>query len=130
MIRQIDERRRHTLPIFHLQQRDELGQYVVCVNDGIVVGVYNLILAAAAELRLPAGWLELLEPQRIALVIGWPVAAHHVQHEKPIPIEIFDPVRQITQERFIKRVSDFVESPRLRFHKELGWHPKTYALAA
>ena len=65
-----------------LQAVEQLRQHVVGVQQRVVVGVDDLALAAAGQIVLLAGRLELLEGRRVAAEVGGPVVAQHVQHHQ------------------------------------------------
>ena len=67
-----------------LQPADDPIDEPVHVDDGVVVGVHQLFLAAPVDLVGVAGGREGAVLGRVTLVIGGPVAAHGVQHHQRV----------------------------------------------
>lgn len=62
-----------------MERVDQAGEHVVGVEDGIVIGVDDLLARAVAQLRGPAVGREAPELRWIALEVSRAVIAHHVQ---------------------------------------------------
>jgi hypothetical protein len=126
MIAQVEHRRLEAV-VISLQGLDQLGQEVVGIENGIIVSVADLILAALTQVIALAGWLELLEVRRIAFVICRAMVAHLMQDDDDIAGRVaVDKFLETGQHADIAAFG--VASRVIRRHAEiLGRHTRRYA---
>ena len=78
VIRQIDQPH-VVLALQALELVDELGQHLVGVADGVVIGVHQLFVAAVLDVAARAVRQEDAIGGRVAAIVGRTVAAHQVE---------------------------------------------------
>ena len=88
-----------------LQQVDQMRQHAIGIQDRIVVGIRDLSLRAAAQLRGFADGCPALECGRVALEIIRPVVAEHVQDDQAIAGHRLDLVRKASQQDLVEAAS-------------------------
>lgn len=85
MITDIEESRLET-SVVSPQQLNGFAKKIVGIENGVVVGVADLLIAALAEVIALASRSELLEGGWVALVVGRSVITHLMQDNEDIAV--------------------------------------------
>lgn len=113
-----------------LEQANQLGQHMVCVENGVVIGVGDGLATALLQLVGAADGCELLKLLGVALVVGGAVAALLVQHQQQVALVAFQFFRQILQQNLVETFAITAPARILGLAQILILHPITGALAA
>ena len=84
-----------------LQQTDGLGDELIGIENGVVIAVGDLLIAATAQLRTVASWCVAAELFGIARVVARPVIAEWMQHHQQIADVLIDLRLQMLQQDFV-----------------------------
>ncbi|MNX38409.1 hypothetical protein D3C86_687490 [compost metagenome] len=132
VIRQVDQPH-VVLALQGLELGNKLGQHLVGVADGVVIGVDQLLVAAVLDVAARAVRQEDAIPGRVAAIVGRAMAAHQVEgHQLAALLALHPgdlPIQPLQQDLVIARIPFTVFGEGLGLDLQ-GGHVIAYPLAA
>ena len=129
MVGHVDDGGVHAVGL-RLQALDQRGHQVVGVEQGVVVGVDDLLSGAQAQVVLLAGRLEPREGRRMAPEVRRTMVAQLVQEQHLCPFRLGQAFVQIMQQAFIQAAPTLAQAGRVPVLDEGGGQPIAHPLAA
>ncbi|EXI73012.1 MAG: hypothetical protein AW07_02944 [Candidatus Accumulibacter sp. SK-11] len=112
-----------------LQGGDETGQYVIGVQQRVVVGVDDLLGGTLAQVVVGAFGLEACEGRRVPTEVRWPMVAELVQDDQAGPVRTSQALVETVQQTAVETTPTVAQPRRVQSGDGLGRQALTDPLA-